>query len=167
MAQPALKRKAESKQPLAPRTAIGAQAHSDVVSIGLHAPRAPTPAAREAELPEDLTALSSQELGYQMTVWTNLLNFADYQKTLVKNDVDILEARLNRSVDRGIASGKGLTVTDRRARAKSDPQLDDLRQQIEHGKAAHNLLAAYSEMYLRNYQTVSREISRRIGTPDE
>jgi len=138
-----------------------------VLSLGLKPPRVPSDAAKEITFPEDITVLTPEELGYQMTVWTNLLNFADYQKTLMGNDVEIVRSKLEESVNGRVASSKGATVAEKKARAKSAPELQDLREQLEHGQAAYGLLVSFCEMYSRNYAAISREISRRIGAPPE
>lgn len=164
----AVKKSQHKAQPIAPRTAVGMEAYNRVVNgLGLTPPRTPSSMMKNADFPEDLTALDSDELGEQMSIWRGLLNFANYQMTLVGIDVDHIQSQIDDKVQTRIATMRAETVTDKKARANSDPGLKDLKSQLEHGKAAYNLLNSFCEMYSGNYAAISREISRRIGKPLE
>jgi hypothetical protein len=147
-------------------TAVTQRAREVMRLLGLQEPSAPGKKWRATEFPEDMSTLSSDELSQQLTTWTGMLNFADYQRACVTGDRDHLRIQIKRRVEDHLEleKNKARTVTEKKAAgAKLAREIED---KAEEADAVLNLLTSFCESFTRNYNAVSREISRR-GTPSE
>jgi hypothetical protein len=149
-------------EPLAPLTTEGKKAYQSVLSHGF--PKFPRPDSGTEEfrvLPANLTELGSDELGEWMSYWNAMQNYAVEQSVLVLNDLEAQKRKADAIVNGRMSKMPGDTVTERKARAKLDPEASTLQDRVDHLRMVHNLIEGIKGNCERNYNTVSREISRR------
>jgi hypothetical protein len=157
----------EETSPSAPSNSSGVAPGSwdgawrKVSSLGLAPPERPD--TDIPRLPSDLGTLSDSRL---MQIFVQLTQWADYASVQVAM-ADILEddaeSTLRLEEAKYMARHQGDKVTEVRARRSEDPDIIELSQEVLKAKAFRRLTAAIFSSIERDSNTVSRELSRRIG----
>jgi hypothetical protein len=132
-----------------------------IKKLGLQPPAPPSPMHRQVEFPEDLSNTPIKDLGTQLSVWVNLLNYASYQRQLFESDCEHYEYQRqvaledhyhqNTHKDRPVAAIKAEAARASRSIGEKERENKLIRDQLQ----------TFCEMFERNYAAVSREISRR------
>lgn len=114
------------------------------------------------EFPNDLTVLTSEQLGEVLGVWTSVMGYAqfetaraDIQRTARWNRLEI--ARKEKYLELTVAK----EFTEEGKKAKVHVHTAKLLKDYEEAKAAYTLMNALLGVYSKYYQALSRELSRR------
>jgi hypothetical protein len=136
--------------------------------LGLKEAPPPDPDHKQAQFPHDLSIQTKQELGYQLGVWVAMLNFAAYQKALIEVDRDHYSGTIKRKVEDHLDAEKNrsITITEKKAAAHRSPEVRGLEEKREKSEAVLLLLQKFVEEFDRNYNAISREITRRASIPE-
>jgi len=133
-----------------------------VKSAGLVEPRKPK---NVPEFPDDLTEVSSQELGMLMTQFTGYVVYTEYLHTMVSIDCKQLGERLDHTGAKVQLSEQVQktfkNVTDRTASVKVDDEYNKGRETLRSLKGKRDLAKSLLNGYERMVTAISREISRR------
>ena len=132
-----------------------------VRKAGLIEPRKPEV---EIEFPDDLTALSSQELGQLMTRYTAFVVYSEY--LVAMSDIDYSSSTNALEFVRGRELLKERVqeyrnVSERNAMVDQNKDVIGLKQILEGHKSKRYLAKALYSGYQQMVGAVSREISRR------
>ena len=151
-------------KPLAPTTDEGKKAWQSVLNHGFPTFPRPTDEADPLSfrvLPDKLASLHADDLANEMGYWTAMQSYATEQAALVWNDLEANKRRLERLIDARIASGLGDTVTEKKARARQNPEVQALQERVNHLQSVYNLIDAIRGNCERNYAAISRVVSTR------
>ncbi len=122
------------------------------------------------DFPEDVTKLSSDELGKLMGLWTSVMGYTQFEAA--KADIEMIAKQNKLQYEQKILTlrmleEKGLTETQKKARVETDSEIIKLKTQYEFARAKHRLVDAMLKIYGRYYNVLSRELSRRGQEPFE
>lgn len=130
---------------------------------GLHFAK---PSGEQVNLPADITAVSSEDLGElftRITAWTDYINsqmaMAVLEERAALKKKDFAENTM--LVKRMGAGVKGERVTTVKAEIAIDPQIVELDNDYEEKYAYRKLVEMLLNNHERDIQLVSREITRR------
>lgn len=118
----------------------------------------------KAEFPEDMTALSLDELGRLMSVWTSIIAYTQFEVAKADVEYSALSRQLeyNRRLLYLELSGKeGYTEEMKRAEMVVNDVVARISVQTEYARARLTLLKALLSSYGKYYTALSRELSRR------
>jgi hypothetical protein len=117
---------------------------------------------RGAQMPATLDTLGSPELGNYLGMWAALFGRAKFEQAKYESNELVLEKQI------GWMKKKALAMMDAKAKvtvekAKIDvtPEVLQLEEQLSVTRAHLKLLSALAIGYAKNFDAVSREISRR------
>lgn len=129
----------------------------------------PSPVSDRPHLPPDITVLDSDEL---MTLFVELTEYSNYAATqLAFAEIDEKHA-LGKAADKhnelmAAASGAGASkVTFQKSQANANPEYLALRDEADFASAYRTLMKTVYENLDRDARVVSREVSRRISSPE-
>jgi hypothetical protein len=118
----------------------------------------------QLEFPNDLTMLSSTELGNQMGIWTSVIAYtqfqvamADVENTAKYNKLEYERRKLYLS----LVDLKRGTEEQRKSILKTDGSIVKLQADSEVARAKYVLLKALLDSYSKYFNAFSRELSRR------
>ena len=118
----------------------------------------------KAEFPKDMTALSLDELGRLMSVWTSIIAYTQFE--VAKADVE--HSALSRQLDYNrrllyleLSGKEGYTEEMKRAQMVVNDVVARISVQTEYARARLTLLKALLSSYGKYYTALSRELSRR------
>lgn len=118
----------------------------------------------KAEFPKDMTALSLDELGRLMSVWTSIIAYTQFEvaKADVEHSALSRQLEYNRRLLYLELSGKeGYTEEMKRAQMVVNDVVARISVQTEYARARLTLLKALLSAYGKYYTALSRELSRR------
>lgn len=118
----------------------------------------------KAEFPKDMTALSLDELGRLMSVWTSIIAYTQFEVAKADVEYSALSRQLdyNRKLLYLELSGKeGYTEEMKRAEMVVNDTVARISVQTEYARARLTLLKALLSAYGKYYAALSRELSRR------
>lgn len=118
----------------------------------------------KAEFPKDMTALSLDELGRLMSVWTSIIAYTQFEVAKADVEYSALSRQLeyNRKLLYLELSGKeGYTEEMKRAEMVVNDVVARISVQTEYARARLTLLKALLSSYGKYYAALSRELSRR------
>lgn len=118
----------------------------------------------KAEFPKDMTALSLDELGRLMSVWTSIIAYTQFEVAKADVEYSALSRQLdyNRKLLYLKLSGKeGYTEEMKRAEMVVNDVVARISVQTEYARARLTLLKALLSAYGKYYTALSRELSRR------
>ncbi len=155
--------------PLAPTTEEGQRAYASVQKHGF--PSFPKPVNRDDPasfrvLPPNLSELSAEDLADEMAYWTAMQSYATEQGVLVWNDLEATKRRLDRIIDARLSVVSGGTVTEKKARARANPEAAALQERVNHLQSVYNLIDAIRGNCERNYMTISRVVATRESSAE-
>lgn len=115
--------------------------------------------------PDNIGDLSPDDLAEQMTWWTGWSTYLRYALAKVESDLSANESAENVNEKKHLfrSSGDYGTVTAAKAAYSQRPDAEKAAMHIQELSAQKKLLKALLEGYDKNYDTISREISRRGG----
>ena len=133
--------------------------------LGLQEPRAPSTAWRAKEFPEDMGSVSPEELSEQLTVWTGMLSYANYQRALIASDRDQFDRIVKRKVEDYLELEKNRSTTVTEKKAAGMKLAREIQDKLDMANSVLGLLDTLCDEFTRNYNAISREISRRGAQP--
>lgn len=141
------------------------KAMSFVVKRTLPIPKTIAPEQLEnLEFPDDLTKISTEQLGQVMTTWTAVLAYTQFE--VAKADIEQTARRNKLDFDKKTTYLKmlrieGITENERAATLVADKHMAQMQANFEYARARYTLLKALLGSYQKYYTALSRELSRR------
>lgn len=124
------------------------------------------PSEEQVQLPSDITAISSEQLGELFTKLTSWTDYIASQKVMAELDEraalkkkDLFENTM--LIKRMGASVKGERITTVKAEISIHPQMVELEEEYEEKYAYRKLVEMLLNNHERDLALVSREITRR------
>jgi hypothetical protein len=160
---------AKEEPPLAPSTEEGQKAYASVLRHGF--PSFPKPVNTDDPeayrvLPQQLSSMSSDDLADEMGYWTAMQSYATEQAVLVWNDLESNKRKLDKMIDARLSVVSGGSVTEKKARARANPEVQALQARVDHLQSVYNLIDAIRGNCERNYAAISRVVSTRESSAE-
>lgn len=120
------------------------------------------------EMPHNITELSDAQLGWYLSMlstWNSYVQTqlaeADINRTITREKLEFLEAKLNVALMNYKLGKKSLTAAQTKSMVKSDRRYVDMVTTLDYYEAIYKAVKAVTEAAETNWWTISRRITQR------